>query len=638
MRTRLSRLTLQQRLVTVTVVVVAVAVVATTAVGLLSARQLSAEAEQRELQRTADALTVELDAVAFQGASVATSLATNPDIIAAFAARDRDRLLELTEGPFAALQAEYGAAQLQFHTPPATSFLRTHMPDKHGDDLSGFRQTVLDANAQQTTVTGLELGVGGLGMRAVVPVEDAGTHIGSVEIGASFGADFFARFSEANGVDVALYLAAGDRIEDGEVTGAGATDFTTFASTIGEEPLVDGDVLAGVLAGEVVDAEASLNDVPHATRHLPITDFTDAPIGVAMVAVPVTELVAMQNQARGLLIGLGLLVLLLGAVASWALARSVARQVSGSAEELVGASARIESLAVRVGDVAGSTADRAGTAAGAGEEVSANTQTVASAVEELNAAISEIARNAEQATIVATEAIDTSAAAGEKVSALEEASHEIAGVVELITSIAEQTNLLALNATIEAARAGEAGKGFAVVAGEVKDLATETAQATARISDRVDAIRTGTADVVATMSGVGEVVERIADLQRAIAAAVEEQQVTTAEVSRSVGEVATGSTEISSSIHTVAEAANESSDNARRLCEAATDLNEMSDRLRAVVEGGTQPVSTPTDAGDAGSAGAGTAGPHADDVVASEPTDGFDARSQGWLQGVGGRS
>lgn len=58
----------------------------------------------------------------------------------------------------------------------------------------------------------------------------------------------------------------------------------------------------------------------------------------------------------------------------------------------------------------------------------------------------------------------------------------IGKVADEIDKIAKQTNLLALNATIEAARAGDAGKGFAVVAGEVKNLSTQTARATAEVA------------------------------------------------------------------------------------------------------------------------------------------------------------
>ena len=65
------------------------------------------------------------------------------------------------------------------------------------------------------------------------------------------------------------------------------------------------------------------------------------------------------------------------------------------------------------------------------------------------------------------------------VQALAAEAERIGTVVALISAIAEQTNLLALNATIEAARAGEAGRGFAVVAAEVKELASQTARATA---------------------------------------------------------------------------------------------------------------------------------------------------------------
>jgi methyl-accepting chemotaxis protein len=78
-------------------------------------------------------------------------------------------------------------------------------------------------------------------------------------------------------------------------------------------------------------------------------------------------------------------------------------------------------------------------------------------------------------------------------------SKKIEQIVRTISIIARQTNLLALNASIEASRAGEQGHGFQVVASSIRELATQSAQATENIRDLVAGIQKEVALAVASI-------------------------------------------------------------------------------------------------------------------------------------------
>jgi methyl-accepting chemotaxis protein len=251
---------------------------------------------------------------------------------------------------------------------------------------------------------------------------------------------------------------------------------------------------------------------------------------------------------------------------------------------LASSSEELTSVSQQMSAAAEQTTAQANLVSAAAEQVSGNTRTVSGSIDNLVASIHEIARNAQDAATTARKAVEMASATSGTMAALGRSSQEIGAVIKVITSIAEQTNLLALNATIEAARAGEAGKGFAVVASEVKELARDTAKATEEIGGRIESMQGDTQRAVEAIAEIGTVIEQIDSLQTRIAAAVEEQSVTTGEISRNITEATTGTSEIAENIVQVAQAAQSTAEGAANTQMSSQELSRMAQGLQRLVE------------------------------------------------------
>ena len=254
--------------------------------------------------------------------------------------------------------------------------------------------------------------------------------------------------------------------------------------------------------------------------------------------------------------------------------------------DLVGASAGdLDGTAKRMSGSADQAARQAGIVAAASEEASVAVQTVASAAEQLSRSINEISSQVSESTRIAQAAVDEAQQTDQTINGLADSSEKIGNVVGLIKDIADQTNLLALNATIEAARAGDAGRGFAVVASEVKALATQTGSATEEIASQIGQMHSAVEGSVKAIQRIGQTIGRLNEIATTIAAAVEQQNAATGEISRNTQEASGGTQEVSTNIVGVSDTAKEVGNTAAALETAAGELNQRYEQLRERVSG-----------------------------------------------------
>lgn len=196
------------------------------------------------------------------------------------------------------------------------------------------------------------------------------------------------------------------------------------------------------------------------------------------------------------------------------------------------------------------------TASAASNQTLSTVQTVAAATEEFQSASNEIARSMETSRSEVIRAMEETTNADRSTQKLTDAAQEMNKIISVIQEIASQINLLALNATIESARAGEAGKGFAVVASEVKSLANQVGDATSQIENEIINMQSISNDVVDRLDGIKGAVQMVESSITTVASAVEEQAVTSQEITSNMQTATMAVDDINRNLSSISEAVN----------------------------------------------------------------------------------
>jgi methyl-accepting chemotaxis protein len=240
--------------------------------------------------------------------AITMSVVNSPSIQKSFYEKDRDGLTDALLPVYTSLEKEI--AQMQFHEPDSTSFLRLHMIEKYGDSLKDFRMTVNASNKEEKIIRGLERGVGGYGLRVVAPVSYQNKHVGTFEVGLDFGLAYLEKIKEVLGGDYFLYTFATEGFdatkmqnpEEGLILGTIDQDSWEISDTLIQE----------VNQGETVFTQSS-NGEDTVILH-PFLNYENEPEGYYKIVVSRKAVLDNIRNTEIILIGIFLLGIIILAV------------------------------------------------------------------------------------------------------------------------------------------------------------------------------------------------------------------------------------------------------------------------------------------------------------------------------------